>query len=43
MGQPFASRDRFAARLAELARKLDHPTPANVETVRQELSRLATG
>ena len=43
MGQPFASRDRLGARLAELARKLEQPTPANVETVRQELSRLATG
>ena len=42
MGQ-LPPRDRFANRLAELARKLERPTPANIETVRQELSRLAMG
>ena len=37
------SRDLFAARLAELARKLDDPTPLAIRVVRNELARLAQG
>lgn len=44
MGQePFARRDRFASRLAELARMLGKPTPGNIKLVQGELERLAKG
>lgn len=45
MDQPAfsARRDRLGARLAELARKLDNPSPSNVVLVRNELARLAQG
>lgn len=43
MQTQFASRDRLAARLAQLARMLEQPTPANIEKARAELNRLATG
>jgi hypothetical protein len=36
-------RDRHASRLAELARKLEQPTPENIKLVHGELDRLARG
>ena len=36
-------RDRLSIRLAELDRKLEKPTPENIEKVRLELERLAKG
>lgn len=36
-------RDRLSLRLAELASKLEKPTPENIEKVRLELERLAKG
>lgn len=43
MRQISARRDRLSPKLAELARILRNPTPANVERVRLELERLANG
>ena len=37
----FASRDRLAPRMAELARKLEIPTPAVIEAVHAELQPMA--
>lgn len=37
------TRDRLAPRLAELARLLTKPTPANISLVQTELDRLARG
>jgi hypothetical protein len=37
------NRDRLAPRLAQLARLLDNPTPANVSLVQGELERLGRG
>jgi hypothetical protein len=38
-----ARRDRLSPRLAEMARKLSDPTPANIAIVRAELDRLSKG